>query len=222
MRTPLILLVAVVLAGAATTAALADHKPGHPAKPAKAHGKGKAAAKKPKPTKIEICHRTMAGEDAHHTIRISDRAWPAHERHGDAKGACTGENNEPAGTRAVQTTLAPVSGATGSGAFHADVRLLKNDKARICYTLSVTGVEATAAHIHTVAAQDYASAPDVAANGIVVPLKTPDNGGLARGCTNVPREVAVDIRDNPAEYYVNVHSAAFPNGQVQGALTLDA
>lgn len=220
MHKLLTLLVVALTAGAAATVALADHKPGHPAKGAK--GQGKAQVKAAKPAKIAICHRTMAAENAHHTIRVSERAWPAHERHGDAKTACDGDGAaEPAGTSALGTTLAAVTGATGSGTFHVDVRRLKNDRARVCYTLSVTGVDATAAHIHTSVAQDYATAPDVAANGIVASLKTP-TGGLARGCANVPREVAVDVATNPAEYYVDVHSAAFQAGQIQGTLALDS
>ena len=32
--------------------------------------------------KVTICHKGK------HTIRISERAWPAHIRHGDTEGAC--------------------------------------------------------------------------------------------------------------------------------------
>jgi hypothetical protein len=203
-----------VAALAGTASALADHKPGHPAKskPAKAN----ANAQKGKAAKIQICHRTLSETNPHRTLRISERAWRAHEAHGDARGACDGDA-EPVGTTALATTLAAVSGATGSGSFHADVRRPKNGRARLCYTLTTTGVDATAAHIHTAVAQDFAGT-DYAANAIVVPLKTPNAAGLARGCATVPADVATDIRTNPGEYYVNVHSAAFPNGQVQGTL----
>jgi hypothetical protein len=40
--------------------------------------------------KIEVCHHTGSKKHQWHTIRISVRAWPAHHRHGDLLGACTG------------------------------------------------------------------------------------------------------------------------------------
>ena len=221
MKKLLILAIAALSAGVLATAAIADHRPGHPAPPGKA-AKGTVGTAKAKPAKIEVCHRTMAGEDAHHTIRISERAWPAHERHGDSKQACDSQS-EPAGTTAVGTTLSPVGapGAAGAGTFHLDIRLLKNGRARLCYTLSVTGLEATLAQIRTLVAQNFATATDVKANAIVARLKAPASG-IARGCVLLPREVAADIRVNPGEYFVNVPSAAFPGGQIQGTLAVDA
>ena len=40
--------------------------------------------------KITICHLTHSWKHPAHTIRVSVRAWPAHERHGDHLGACDG------------------------------------------------------------------------------------------------------------------------------------
>lgn len=220
MKKLITVLVATLVAGGLTTAALAEHKPGHPANSAKGKTSGKTNAKRPKPARVAVCHRTAGGDEAHHTIRVSDRAVPAHLRHGDTAGPCDGDG-EPAGTTALASALAPVAPATtGTGSFHVDIRLLKKN-ARLCYTLRTTGFAPTAAHIHTLAAQDYATVADVGANGIVVPLKTPKQG-LARGCTTVPREVAADLRAHPAEYYVNVHSDAFPAGHVQGPLAAAA
>jgi hypothetical protein len=42
--------------------------------------------------KVTICHHTKhksTGATKHVTIRISQSAWPAHQRHGDTMGACT-------------------------------------------------------------------------------------------------------------------------------------
>jgi hypothetical protein len=39
--------------------------------------------------KITICHHTHSKKHPWVTIRISQRAWPAHQRHGDTEGACT-------------------------------------------------------------------------------------------------------------------------------------
>src|SRR3954451_11585058 len=38
--------------------------------------------------KITICHHTHSKKHPFVTIRISNKAWPAHQRHGDAMGAC--------------------------------------------------------------------------------------------------------------------------------------
>ena len=38
--------------------------------------------------KIMICHHTHSKKHPMVTIRISNKAWPAHQRHGDTMGAC--------------------------------------------------------------------------------------------------------------------------------------
>lgn len=200
----------VALAG--STAALADHRPGHPVPP------GKANAQQNRPNgdnKITICHRTGSTTNPHRTIRISRKAWEreesGHRQHGDTEGTC--QNGEPRGFTDLDATLAAVSGATGSGSADVDVRLLRN-AARVCYTLRVTGVDSTAAHIHTSVAFGT-----FAANAIVVPFKTPNRNGRSQGCTRVSRAVGQAILANPGNFYVNVHSQAFPDGQVQGTLS---
>jgi hypothetical protein len=40
------------------------------------------------PYKITICHHTPSKKHPNVTIRISNKAWPAHQRQGDAMGAC--------------------------------------------------------------------------------------------------------------------------------------
>lgn len=199
------------------SAALADHRPGHPAKPPQAGGKVKTKSAHGKPDKVTVCHRTGSTTNPHRTIKVSEKAWEnAHEKHGDTLGACT-NGGTPRGAHELDATLTAVSGATGSGTADVDVRLLKN-KAAVCYTLQVTGVDATAAHIHTSVAQTIGD-QSYAANAIVVPLKTPNDSGLARGCESVTRAVGDALLANPGNFYVNVHSTAYPAGQVQGALS---
>jgi hypothetical protein len=41
--------------------------------------------------KIVICHHTHSWKHPWHTIRVSVRSWPAHQRHGDDLGACTSD-----------------------------------------------------------------------------------------------------------------------------------
>src|SRR5436190_5167372 len=38
--------------------------------------------------KITICHHTHSKKHPTVTIRVSNKAWPAHQRHGDTMGAC--------------------------------------------------------------------------------------------------------------------------------------
>jgi hypothetical protein len=54
---------------------------------------------------------------------------------------------------------------------------------------------------------------------VVVPLTPPDENGSSSGCAEVSREVALDILKNPEDYYVNVHTALFPDGAIRGQLS---
>jgi hypothetical protein len=77
---------------------------------------------------------------------------------------------------------------------------------QICWTISVSGVEPiTAAHIHI--------APATAPGPIVVPLN-PYTGG----CTDVDRQLALAIIQDPDAYYVNVHNVPYPAGALRGQL----
>lgn len=80
----------------------------------------------------------------------------------------------------------------------------------VCYTLRVSGIETSnAAHIHRGAA-------DVA-GPVVVGLQAPA-AGSSEGCATVSRELAMELIQSPAAFYVNVHNAPFPQGAVRGQL----
>jgi hypothetical protein len=84
------------------------------------------------------------------------------------------------------------------------------DTGELCYRLSVANTDApTAAHIHEGAAGT--SGP------VVVPFEAPTDG-LGKGCVEVDAALLQSIISNPAGYYVNVHSAAYPAGVVRGQL----
>lgn len=105
----------------------------------------------------------------------------------------------------------------GSGAalIKIDVR-----KEKACFTLVALDITlpAAAAHIHAGAAG--------VAGDIVVFLTPPQEIGssgigVSTGCArNEPRPVLRDIKNNPDQYYVNVHTSDFPGGAIRGQLSL--
>ena len=98
--------------------------------------------------------------------------------------------------------------ATGGGQFTV---VVDPPKGTACYMFfGVKGIgNFTAAHIHS-------GGPDAAGPPVVV-LETPQ-GGTGGGCAQVTADVANALIANPGGYYVNVHSAAFPQGAVRGQL----
>ena len=119
-----------------------------------------------------------------------------------------------AGLTAVMTGEQEVPGPgdpDGTGVAHIT---LNQGLGEVCWDITVSGITlpATAAHIH--------EAPAGIAGDIVVTLSPPDETGTASGCaTDVDRSLIKDIRKNPSEYYVNVHTTDFPSGAIRGQLS---
>ena len=83
----------------------------------------------------------------------------------------------------------------------------------VCYELRVMDITlpAVGAHIHEGVAGE---------NGpVVVPLAPPDANGVSSGCTPVSRELALEIIQDPENYYVNVHTSDFLAGALRGQLS---
>lgn len=114
-------------------------------------------------------------------------------------------------TTATLTGAAEVPGpgdTKGSGAVQVT---LNPDRGEVCYELTVVDIqEATAAHIHAGAAGQEGP--------VKVALDAPKTGS-AKGCKSADAAVIKVIMENPANYYVNVHNAAFPKGAVRGQLS---
>ena len=113
-------------------------------------------------------------------------------------------------TTAKLTGAAEVSPGDTKGSGTVQVTL-NPDKGEVCYELTVVDIqEATAAHIH-----EGAAGKD---GGVKVALDAPKTGS-AKGCKSADAAVIKAIMENPANYYVNVHNAAFPKGAVRGQLS---
>ncbi|MEQ7872404.1 CHRD domain-containing protein [Sphingomonas sp. ASV193] len=81
---------------------------------------------------------------------------------------------------------------------------------RACYNVSFSGLpRATMAHIHS-------GAMGVAGPPVVTLTRTGAN--RFSGCARIDRALARDLVRTPGRFYVNVHSAAFPNGAIRGQL----
>lgn len=81
----------------------------------------------------------------------------------------------------------------------------------ISYNLLFSGVDSpTAAHIHEGAAG--------ASGGVVVDLAPGFTGGFAAGSVAADPDVIDGILGDPSGYYVQIHSAEFPNGALRGQL----
>lgn len=93
---------------------------------------------------------------------------------------------------------------------------LNPGKGEVCFDVSWANVdgEVFASHIHV--------APAGSPGPIVVTLFTGSFGGTGSmsGCVEADRDLIKAIIQNPADYYVNVHSTPdFPAGAVRGQLS---
>ena len=89
---------------------------------------------------------------------------------------------------------------------------LNSDSGQASFTINVSNITlpAAAAHIHEGARG--------VAGGVVVPLTAPDANGTATGTAAVDAALLQRMMDNPAGFYVNVHTTDFPAGAVRGQL----
>jgi hypothetical protein len=121
----------------------------------------------------------------------------------------------PGAAAAATTTLhATLSGnaevpKAGSGSGSARITL-DATKGRICYRITLKGVgTAMAGHIH--------KGGSGVAGPIVVPLFTKP-ATQPKGCVTAKKTAIKAIRTHPSRYYVNVHTAKFPEGAARGQL----
>jgi hypothetical protein len=137
---------------------------------------------------------------------------------GVALVAAGGASAAPADAVSATTFTVPLSGPGGSGT--ADLTI--NPSGKVCYVIEVTLSDAPQepapgvgnAHIHVLPNPPGAIA--VHLEGAFESL----GGGMyvAADCVRGDKDVVRDILANPEQYYINIHTAAFPAGAVAGAL----
>ena len=101
----------------------------------------------------------------------------------------------------------PPTASNGSG---TALVTLNQGQGEVCWDISVSDLTSPVilAHIHHGAS---------GANGpVVVDFMEPVNG--LQGCVNADPALIKQIRQDPADYYVNVHTTMFPAGEVRGQL----
>jgi len=122
--------------------------------------------------------------------------------------AAQGDNESNGGRKLTATlTAAGAEGDTnGSGLFEA---LVNPATERICYTLSAGNIDkATVAQIHAGATGDP-----------VLTLDTPDgDDDDSEDCQDIDAGLAQALLANPANYYVDIRTAANPRGAIRGTL----
>jgi hypothetical protein len=110
----------------------------------------------------------------------------------------------------------PVTGAVGvgdpDGSGTATITLNPGQE-EVCFELTVAAIDTPiGAHIHEGAA---------GTNGPVVvglePLP-PTGDSSSSGCVSLERQEIIEILQDPSNYYVNVHTALFPDGAIRGQL----
>ncbi len=98
--------------------------------------------------------------------------------------------------------------ATGTAMVNLDV-----SKTEVCYDVTVQKIDRPVGmHIHE--GEAGKSGP------VVVPLTTPTaSDTTTSGCANADATLMGRIAANPGNFYVNVHSDAYPEGAVRGQLS---
>ena len=183
-----------------------------------------------------VCHQ--ADENRYVAIRVTSRAQlRGHIRHGDvtagvpqtratARAFCRGLTITPtAGGRRVDATLAPVSAAlTGSGTFTFRAA---QGRETLCWRLTIQTLASSAgavnaAHIHGPLPGTSIFIPFTLTAAQLTALNTSLAAGqtaTASGCETVDRAKVRQLLRNLEDFYVNVHTSAFPAGALQGSFS---
>lgn len=118
-----------------------------------------------------------------------------------------------AGGRSLSTTLeasneVPPADSDASGWARVT---LNQGLGEVCVEIEASGFEGdvVAGHIH--------EAPEGVNGPVVINLGV--NSANYSACVEADADLIKDIRQNPSDYYINVHSTVFPGGEVRGQLS---
>lgn len=131
---------------------------------------------------------------------------------GTEQGASSSESSAGAWTKFIARLSGEAEIPTGDPNANGTASI-KTRGSEVCYDVRWSGVEATASHIHRGAAGKTGD--------IVVNFFAQDTALAANkkaGCVQADAEVVAAIAAKPGNYYVNVHSADFPKGEIRGQL----
>lgn len=112
---------------------------------------------------------------------------------------------------ATLTGAAEVGGGDPDGYGKAEISV-SDEAGQVCWDLNdIRGIgPITAAHVHMGAA---------GTNGPPVFTLKPANEGGYKGCASASEWTQNRIEGNPSRFYVNVHTAQYPNGAIRGQLS---
>ncbi|MBA2390213.1 MAG: CHRD domain-containing protein [Geodermatophilaceae bacterium] len=120
----------------------------------------------------------------------------------------------PGVVRTVLTGAAEVPGPGDNNGFGRAVVQSKPLQSQVCVNIRYFGIDApTGAHIH--------EAPAGVAGDVVIdftPLIATSPASYIAGCVSVDTVLARELKQDPEEYYVNVHNPAYPAGAIRGQL----
>jgi hypothetical protein len=151
--------------------------------------------------------------DANSTVHISTNANINHAvLGGNGNGSGIGFGFFGNRIRTFMTGRQEVPGPGDPDGFGvARVRVNTNTN-QLCINMWASNIDsATAAHIH--------EAPVGSAGPVVVTLPTPNASGFASGCVSVDNTTLTEIKNDPSDFYINVHNNAYPDGAVRGQLS---
>jgi hypothetical protein len=115
---------------------------------------------------------------------------------------------------AVNATGARVTGGKGiMTAASATGTITVSSNGQVCYSIKTSGLTGIVeAHIHVGALGTDG------ADVVTIPIRGLNSKAKMAPCVNTKERVANAILANPAGYYLNVHTSAFPDGAVRGQL----
>ena len=120
---------------------------------------------------------------------------------------------QPLATLKANLTTAVPGPGDPNGTGNAVIKVYKT---KLCYTLSVMNIKrATEAHIHQ-GAKGQTGPVVVPTDQTSFNLPRPTSSG----CEPIPSSLSTAIRQNPSNYYVNVHNKPYPDGAIRGQLRM--